>query len=438
MCRSPLLTSIPPTIRIPAGSVAVSVHRPALFVREGVDVESSHQPSIAFVSTYAPTVCGIASYTSSLLTAIASDTERPRRLGAVSLVDSPTASSNPVVSQHRRGDRASLRKSIRILNRYDSVSIQHEFGIFGAYDGVEVLDLMSGLDVPVAVTLHTVLSEPSPAQRAIIEGMGNLADRIVVMSQTASDRLADRYDVDPGLITVIPHGADPGFAGPSLASGSRPLVLTWGLIGPGKGLEWAIEAFADLVDLDPLPRYLIAGATHPDVLRNSGESYRRGLVALAGRLRIQDLVSFDNRYLSRSDLARLVRSADIVVLPYESVEQVTSGVLAEAVAASKPVIATPFPHAVELLSKGAGTLVPYDEPATLGRALRSLMADSDAMAAMARKAGELAGEWYWPTVGQRFADMMTEIAGSTHDLVTVGERRPGFDRPVPVVVTAPL
>lgn len=230
------------------------------------------------------------------------------------------------------------------------------------------------------------------------------------MSETASDRLTARYDIDPGVITVIPHGADSDFAGPSLSTGSRPLVLTWGLIGPGKGLEWAIEAFADLVDLNPLPRYLIAGATHPAVRRGSGETYRRGLVGLTTRLGIGRLVAFDDRYLSRKSLAALVRSADIVVLPYESVEQVTSGVLVEAIAASKPVVATPFPHAVELLSGGAGVIVPHDEPAALSETLRRLLYDRDATAVMTQRAGKLAEEWYWPTVGRRFADMMSQLA----------------------------
>ncbi len=136
------------------------------------------------------------------------------------------------------------------------------------------------------------------------------------------DQLIHRYDVEPNDVEVIPHGADALFAGPSLVTGSRPLVLTWGLIGPGKGLETVIEAFADLVELEPRPRYLIAGATHPNVRASSGESYREGLFSLVRRLGLEDMIEFDNRYLDRKTLARLVRSADMVVLPYASVEQV--------------------------------------------------------------------------------------------------------------------
>lgn len=375
-------------------------------------MQANRHPSIGFLGTYAPTVCGIASFTGSLLGAIAADPARRGRLGAVSVSSRRTVGhQSPVVFNHRIGDPTSRRKAVRILNGFDTVSVQHEFGIYGPEDGIEVLDVLSGLTVPTAVTLHTVLTQPSTRQKTIIEEMGRLVDRIVVMSGTAAERLTSHYEVDPCLVTIIPHGADSQFAGPSLASGPRPLVLTWGLIGPGKGLELAIEAFADLADLHPQPRYLIAGATHPEVRRSSGEAYRQSLVRLASRLGIRELVEFDDSFLEREALAALVRSADLVVLPYESVEQVTSGVLVEAIAASKPVIATPFPHAVEVLSGGAGVLVPHGNPEVLGASLRRLLTKRDAMAAMTKEAAKLAGDWYWPTVGRLFTEMMSQLVG---------------------------
>lgn len=395
---------------------------------------SSPGVSIGFVGTYAPTVCGIASYTASLVDAIRSDSRR-RRLGVVRLTDSPGGPArSPVVFDHRVADVGSLRTATRILNTYDTVSIQHEFGIFGGRDGAEVIDLMKGLTVPVAVTLHTVLDDPTAHQRAIVDRVCGLAQRIAVMSETASNRLVHRYGVDPSRITVIAHGADDAFAGPPLPSGDRPLILTWGLIGPGKGLEWAIEAFTELVDLQPLPRYLIAGATHPQVRKASGETYRDSLVELAGRLGLGDVVEFDNRYLDRRVLARLVRSADVIVLPYESVEQVTSGVLVEAIAASKPVVATPFPHATELLSGGAGALVPFGEPARLGTVLRQLISDPEATAAMTHRARRLAADWYWPTVGRRFAAMMSQLPHGTKSTSAIpGSRlQAGIRTPFPV------
>lgn len=369
-------------------------------------MEPATSASIGVVGTYPPTVCGIATYTASLVQGIAASSSAP--VGVVRLADDPVSGSF-VDFTHRRGDRASLRAAIRTLNGYDTVSIQHEFGIFGGPDGSEVVDLMAGLDVPTAVTMHTVLTHPTPSQRAIVDRLCDLAARVVVMSETASTRLIRRYGVDPARISVIPHGVHPEFCRPSLATGARPLVLTWGLIGPGKGLEWAIQAFTKLTDMHPRPRYLIAGATHPQIKRQSGETYRRGLMALAAGLELNDLVEFDPRYLDTEQLARLVRSADAIVLPYESVEQVTSGVLVEAIAAGKPVVATRFPHAVELLEDGAGVLVPYGRPDVLGDTLHRLLSDPGSRSRMARRSRQLSAAWSWPTVGGRFAEMMSEL-----------------------------
>jgi glycosyltransferase involved in cell wall biosynthesis len=373
--------------------------------------------SIGFVSTYPPTVCGLASYTASLLDAVATDRGSRAGLGVVDLVNGSIRAPMPDVAfGHRVGNAASLEKATQILNSYDAVSIQHEFGIFGGPDGEEVVDLVSGLKVPSAVTFHTVLDHPTRHQRMIVDRLAELADRLVVMSRTAEARLILRHGIDAKRIDVIPHGVDTRFAGPSLVTGDRPLVLTWGLIGPGKGLESVVEAFAGLVGLDPRPRYMIAGATHPNVRAESGESYREGLVALVHQFGVEDLVEFDDRYLERETLARLVRSADVVVLPYASVEQVTSGVLVEAIAASKPVIATEFPHAVELLSGGAGITVPHGDVGALSAALRRLLTDRRLSSQMARGAQAIADGWYWPTIGRRFGTLMSGLAADQHVL----------------------
>lgn len=382
--------------------------------------------SLGMVSTFPPTVCGIATYAASLAESLVVGEAEPfGHIGVVRLTDDLSRDAGaPVVFNHRTGHRDSLRTAAELLNTYDLVSIQHEFGIYGGPDGVEVLDLMSRIEVPTVATLHTVLSQPTPHQREIMEGIAGRAERIVVMSETASTRLVDRYGVDADRIDVIAHGADPDFAGPSLVAGNRPLVLTWGLIGPGKGLEWAIEAFAHLTDLHPLPRYLVAGATHPHVRRDSGESYRESLKALTTRLGLEEIVEFDDRYMSRGDLARLVRSTDLVVLPYESVEQVTSGVLVEAIAASKPVVATAFPHAVELLSGGAGAVVPFGDPPRLAGELRQILSDREVGTVMAQRARNLAADWYWPTIGARFAEMMSGmVTGRTYAAPISGRHR---------------
>jgi glycosyltransferase involved in cell wall biosynthesis len=368
-------------------------------------------PSIGFVSTYPPTVCGLANFTTSLLGAIAENRGSRQGLGVVSLSESNSAVPvGDVVYRHARDDEVSRRIAIRHLNAFDAVSIQHEFGIFGGPDGEEAVAILTALEAPAIVTFHTVLNHPSDRQLAIIERLASEAARSVVMSRTAFHRLTTRYDVDPHRIDVIPHGADARFGGPSLATGGRPLVLTWGLIGPGKGLEMAIKAFANLRNLRPLPRYLIAGATHPNVRESQGESYRESLVSLVRDLGLENIVEFDDRYLDRAVLARLVRSADLVVLPYSSVEQVTSGVLVEAIAASKPVIATAFPHALELLSGGAGITVPHNDPAALGAALRRVLTDGRLAARMERHTRRLRRGRYWPTIGQKYDSLTSLIA----------------------------
>ena len=372
-------------------------------------MEHDEGASIGFVGTFPPRVCGIASYTASLIAALGGDVAH-HEVGVVNLTDhAGGVVAPPVVYHHRTGDVESLQTAARVLNRYDVVSIQHEFGIYGGRDGAEVVALMSELSVPVVVTLHTVLAKPSQNQSSIVENICDMATEVIVLSDTASARLADLYRVDPSRINVFAHGADSEFGGRSLATGDRPLVLTWGLIGPGKGLESAIEAFGGLTDLDPLPRYLIAGATHPEVRRRSGETYRNSLIALIERFGLEGVVEFDDRYFERPELARIVRGADIVVLPYESLEQVTSGVLVEAMAASKPVVATAFPHAVELLSGGAGIVVPHDDPASLGEAVRLLINDPEMRTGMARKAGQLAARGYWPTVAREFSTLVTRM-----------------------------
>ena len=367
-------------------------------------------PSIGFVSTYPPTLCGLATFTAALRRAIVDQRGSEEGLGVVRLMGSSRADAKPeVVYEHRSADRLSLRRAIEALSWFDVAIIQHEYGIFGGPDGEEVLDLLSNLEIPAIVTLHTVLSRPSSSQRSIREGVAILAERTVVMSDAARDRLVGGYDVGPAAVRVIPHGADAKLGGPSLANGARPLVLTWGLISPGKGLELAIDAFAGLKDLHPVPRYLILGRTHPSVKASQGDIYSHGLVTRTGDLGLGGVVEFDARYLDVDALVLSVRRADVVVLPYTSTEQVTSGVLVEAVAAGKPVVATAFPHAIELLSSGAGLVVPHNDPAALTAALRRVLTDPATAAGMAQEARRIATALYWPAVAHRYEQTATEM-----------------------------
>jgi glycosyltransferase involved in cell wall biosynthesis len=229
------------------------------------------------------------------------------------------------------------------------------------------------------------------------------------MSDAASRRIIDRYEVDPSKIRVIPHGASDILGGPPLANGPRPTVLTWGLIGPGKGLETAIDAFAGLRDLRPLPRYRILGETHPKVRASQGDSYLESLVARVHDRGLDDVVEFGCRYLDNDALTIAIRQADLVVLPYESTEQVTSGVLVEAIAAGKPVIATAFPHAVELLATGAGIVIPHGDTMALAAALRTVLCDSTLAGRMAAQARLVGSNLYWPSIARRYDGMITKL-----------------------------
>ena len=248
------------------------------------------------------------------------------------------------------------------------VVVQHEYGIYDGADGDSVVDVLDLLRVPSIVVLHTVLVEPTRHQREVLDAIGRRASALVTMTATARQRLIDHYDVDDAKVVVIPHGAAGGCDGrPRRPDGRGPLMLTWGLLGPGKGIERVIEALPSLRDLVPRPHYLVVGETHPKVLERDGEAYRDGLVARARALGVADMVTFQSRYLDVDALSSLAASADVVILPYDSREQVTSGVLIEAVTAHRPVIATAFAHAVELLASGAGIVVDHDDPERHGR-----------------------------------------------------------------------
>ena len=208
--------------------------------------------------------------------------------------------------------------------------LQHEFGIFPGSDGDRVLDLVARLQVPVVTVLHTVLIDPSARQRRIVEELAQHSAAVVVLTPSAADRLVTRYAVDRSIVSVIPHGAEPNLDPCPREPGALPTLLTWGLLGPGKGIEHAIKAVVILAGRGIIVRYVVAGQTHPNVVAYEGERYREALVQLADELGAGSLVTFDDRYRDWAGLFALIRTADIVVLPYDSREQVTSGVLVDA------------------------------------------------------------------------------------------------------------
>jgi len=361
-----------------------------------------------FVSTFPPTQCGLATFTAALRNALLdSSTDEG---WVVRLVDAPALRpGDEVIAQLVPADSASLSRAAEQLNLCDVAILQHEYGVYGGTDGSEVLHLLDQVRVPCIVVLHTVLTDPTPHQRDVLESVMAKADAVVVMTMTARGRLAAGYAVEMTKVRVIAHGApvrQTTMAEPTFRTGEFT-ILTWGLLGPGKGIEWGIEAMAMLRDLQPMPRYMVAGQTHPKVLLHEGDAYRNRLREQVRRAELGAWITFDGHYRSSSSLASLVRSADVVLLPYDSTEQVTSGVLIEAVAAGKPVVATRFPHAAEVLAGGAGLLVPHRDPAAIAAALRSVITRRDVMTAMAAAASATAPQMLWPVI----ADQYRELAG---------------------------
>ncbi|HEX2319410.1 MAG TPA: glycosyltransferase [Streptosporangiaceae bacterium] len=367
-----------------------------------------------FVSTFAPTQCGLATFTAGLRGALLHSTTDEGWV--VRLVDGPAEPhGDEVVAQLITGDTASLRRAAARLNLCDVVIVQHEYGVYGGADGSEILHLLDLLRVPCIVVLHTVLTDPAPHQRQVLESVIAKADAVVTMTMTARARLAAGYTADMTKVCIIAHGApalQTTMAEPAFRTGQFT-VLTWGLLGPGKGIEWGIGAMALLSDLQPMPRYMVAGQTHPKVLLRDGEAYRDRLREQVRQTELGSWITFDGHYRNAGALASLVRSADVVLLPYDSTEQVTSGVLIEAVAAGKPVVATPFPHARELLAGGAGMLVPHRDPAAIASALRSLITRRDVMTRMAAAAAATAPQLLWPAIADQYRELASQLIAAS-------------------------
>lgn len=365
----------------------------------------SYIPSFGILGTYSPTPCGLATFSAALAGGL---TARGAGVSVVRIADGDISEEPNVVGELVNGAASSVEATSELLNQSDVAVIQHEYGIYGGPDGDEVVQIMAGLRVPSIVVVHTVLKHPTPHQLSVLESVMALADQVIVMSEVARQRLCAGFAVDRNKVTTIPHGAAlPGTNG--VQHPDRPTILTWGLLGPGKGIERVIDAMASLEGLPNPPRYIIAGRTHPKVLDAQGERYREALVAQAKRLGVADSVSFDAVYRTPEQLTALIQTATVVVLPYDSKDQVTSGVLVDSLASGRPIVATAFPHAVELLGSGAGTVVAHDDPDALVAALHQLLTDPRVADSMATEARGLAPTIAWPVVANAYVGVAQRL-----------------------------
>lgn len=368
---------------------------------------------VAFVGTYVPRRCGLATFTRDVRAAVAAalpGAECP--VIAIDGGDEPLGYPPEVGFTVPGEDPAAYRRAAEwiALRNADVVSLQHEYGIFGGAAGSHVLELLRDLPIPVHTTLHTVLASPTPEQRHVMDEILHLSARVAVMSQRGRRLLREVHGVADERIDVIPHGIpDTPLTSSSrhkerLGLTAREVILTFGLLSPGKGIEQVIEALPEIVVRHPAAVYVIVGATHPRLVLEHGEAYRDSLVARVARLGVGEHVRFHDRYVDLPELLEFLAATDIYVTPYLGEDQITSGTLAYAFGCGNAVVSTPYWHARELLAEGRGVLVPFRDPAAIAREVNGLLDDPDRRRSMRRAAWTVGRGMVWPRVAARYAD----------------------------------
>jgi glycosyltransferase involved in cell wall biosynthesis len=374
------------------------------------------RPQVAFVSTYPPTECGLATFTQDVLQAV----ERHGWDGVVVSADHESRIEHPdprVMYQLRREEEGDYIEAARLLNRSDVrvVSLQHEYGIFGGEMGAHVLTFLEHLRVPVVTTLHTVVPRPTEPMREILQAIVRASDAVVVMAGTAVRLLDTVYNAPTRHVYVIPHGAPeplpiaPQEAKARIRMSGRTVVSTFGLVSRGKGIEDVIRALPAVVEQFPNLVYLVLGETHPKVRAKEGEAYREFLMDEAARLGVQEHVVFENRYLTLDDIRLYLRATDIYITPYLNPDQITSGTLAYAIAAGCVVISTPYLYAREVLADGGGLLVQFQNPESIADAMLQLLSDPVLMRYHKLVAQRKAAGLSWHKVGQAYARLFERV-----------------------------
>lgn len=396
--------------------------------------------SVAFLGNYAPRCCGIATFTQDLRAAV--QAARPSLHAPVAMMsDNLTGYSYPeeVRMVLDEKDRSSYVKAAEVLNRSGAsvVSLQHEYGIFGGPSGSWLLDLLRMLRMPVVTTCHTVLKEPNPEQRQVMSEIARLSAQLIVMAEKGRELLQEVYGVPAHKITVIPHGIpnpdvsaeDRTVTREGLGWSQRHVLFTFGLLGPSKGLEHAIRALPEIARQHPDVLYVVAGATHPNLVREQGEQYRESLQALAEELGVAGHLQFINHFVSREELVRLIAAADIYTTPYLNEAQITSGTLAYAFGMGKPVISTPYWHAAELLADDHGVLVPFGDVGALAEAALRLIADEPARRCMSELAYAKGRGMTWEAVGEKYLSAFESAVRSLRQRHTPVHPLPGSALP---------
>jgi glycosyltransferase involved in cell wall biosynthesis len=368
---------------------------------------------IAFLGDYLPRLCGIATFTYDLCESVArAAPEAESFVGAVNDRVEGYEYPQRVRFEMLEKDLDSYRRAADFLNfnNADVLCVQHEFGIYGGQAGSHLLALLKEVRMPVVTTLHTILREPNAAQRKVMEELARRSDRLVVMAHKGAEILRETYKVPDAKVDIIPHGipdmpfVDSSFYKAQFGVEGRKVLLTFGLLGPGKGIEHAIEALPEIVRRHPNVVYLILGATHPHLLAREGERYRLSLERLAEDRGVKEHVIFYNRFVSQEDLTEFIGATDIYLTPYLNETQITSGTLAYVFGAGKAVVSTPYWHAQELLADGRGVVVPFCNPGAIADGVCELLDDPPRMERIRGEAHAMGREMIWPAVAQRYLE----------------------------------
>ncbi len=368
---------------------------------------------VAFLGDYVPRKCGIATFTADLRTAVAeqypglqcpvfavNDAEEGYDYPPEVRFDIP---QEEMSAYRRAGDFMNLANT-------DVLSVQHEYGIYGGPTGSHVLALLRNVRMPIVTTLHTILNNPSPEQKRVMDELVKLSTRVVAMAEKGVEFLRTIYQVPAGKIDLIPHGipdvpfVDPNFFKDQFGVEGKTVLLTFGLLSPNKGIEYVLNALPAIVENNPNVVYIVLGATHPTLLREQGETYRIGLERIAKKNGIEKNVIFFNRYVSIEELVEFIGAADIYVTPYLNEAQITSGTLAYSFGCGKAVVSTPYWHATELLDEGRGVLVPFADSGAIARAINNLLAHDAQRHAMRKSAYRIGRDMIWPRVAQLYVE----------------------------------
>ena len=373
---------------------------------------------VVFIGNHLPRRCGIATFTHDLHQSVSA--VRPQLDSCVVAITDPgqTYAYPPAVRFHIHeraiGEYIQTANSLN-KSRFDIVCLQHEFGIFGGEAGGHIIELMSRLDMPVVTTLHTVLANPAPVQRRVMDQINAISSKIVVMSRKGREFLRAIYDVPDEKIEVIPHGipdfpsVDMHRAKAKFGFADRTVILTFGLLSPSKGIETVIDAMPGIVKSCPNALYVILGATHPNLVREQGEAYRESLKARVHELGLEDHVVFFDQFVDQIMLVDFLSMCDVYVTPYLNEAQMTSGTLAYSYGLGNAVVSTPYWHAVELLNEGRGVLVPFSDVPAMAGEITGLLTDDVRRNAMRARALAEGRSMTWPQTARRYLACFEEL-----------------------------